>query len=103
MFPHFSSHSAHVPQFPVVKHWPLGLVGSCFNGSGLGGSGSGTCCDDSGAAIGTEAMKGASVNVGVGNEDEVSTELDDAGMDELDIVLDAWTWVITAVETKVVV
>lgn len=48
-------------------------------------------------------MKGASVNVGVGNEDEVSTELDDAGMDELDIVLDAWTWVITAVETKVVV
>jgi hypothetical protein len=50
-------------------------------------------------------MNGANINVDVGDEDEVSTELDDddEGLNELKIVLDAWTWVITAMESIVVV
>lgn len=73
MFPHFSSHSDHVPQSPVVKHWPFAFG---FDGSGLGGSGSvfdgsGSCFDTSGAAIGTGVMNGANINVDVGHENEV--------------------------------
>lgn len=40
-------------------------------------------------------MDGANITVDVGNEDEVSAELDE-GFSELEIVSDAWTWVVTA-------